>query len=131
MNENFRICCSLVISTCILIIHFSSHLIGQFCACGKTRTKTNNCTESPIKNTSLNSSVPRLRSKSHKDYKDPRTIKQNNIAKEMAMEHPTMCGHWKGKTICSMKGCIGASSTAEERWELPVSCSYSHLVCRT
>lgn len=38
--------------------------------------------------------------KGHKDFKDSRTIKRNNwedVAKELATEHPEHCGEWKGK----------------------------------
>ena len=44
---------------------------------------------------------PVLYSKAHKDFKDSRTIKRNNwddIAKELASEHPDLCGNWTGKT---------------------------------
>ena len=47
-----------------------------------------------------------LYSKAHQDFKDSRTVKRNNwddVAKEMAKEHPTKCGNWKGKTVCANK----------------------------
>ena len=40
-----------------------------------------------------------LYSKSHEDFKDSRTVKKNNwddVAAEMAKEHPTACDKWKG-----------------------------------
>jgi 5'(3')-deoxyribonucleotidase len=43
---------------------------------------------------------PVLYTKGHNNFEDSRTVKRNNwddIAKELASEHPDVCSNWAGK----------------------------------